>query len=286
MEDAITDVLHRTLFGVLADVNVHPPEGPPPPALELGLEMLELLHRATSRSTRRVRGTARSSPCSPRVMTCSSAAAITTRGVDPPRRGRGVSHGAFYRYLPEQGRARGTATAVGNGARTDGARGDPRCRRRRWTRGHRRAAAVAARLSRGPGQRRRNAARLAGRRAPDPTLRAESASPLDWGRRRLACDLQPRCFGDVDMEAVVMMSLLTAFGVVPAPCGRRRGGRARHRTRTPRPRKPQTGATVTATTSMRSTTSVPGRSTRTRTPTTSTSVPTVPSGASPTWVWS
>jgi len=47
----------------------------------------------------------------------------------------------------------------------------------------------------------------------DPALRAESAPPLDWGRRRMARYLRPRDFGDVDMEAVVMVALLGVFGV-------------------------------------------------------------------------
>jgi hypothetical protein len=46
----------------------------------------------------------------------------------------------------------------------------------------------------------------------DPTLRADLAPPLDWGRRRLSRYLRPREFGDVDMEAVVMVALLGVFG--------------------------------------------------------------------------
>jgi hypothetical protein len=46
----------------------------------------------------------------------------------------------------------------------------------------------------------------------DPVLRAESAAPLDWGRRRMSRYLRPRGFGDVDMEAVVMVALLGVFG--------------------------------------------------------------------------
>jgi AcrR family transcriptional regulator len=52
-----------------------------------------------------------------------------------------------------------------------------------------------------------------------PDLRAESAPLLDWGRRRLARYLEPRGFGDADVEAVVMVALLGVFGarVRPAP---------------------------------------------------------------------
>ena len=51
----------------------------------------------------------------------------------------------------------------------------------------------------------------------DPALRADSAPPLDWGRRRMAVYLQPRGFGDVDMEAVVGVALLGVFGARPRP---------------------------------------------------------------------
>src|SRR5882724_3817028 len=49
----------------------------------------------------------------------------------------------------------------------------------------------------------------------DPALRAESAPLLDWGRRRMVRYLQPRGFGDVDIEAVVMVALLGVFGARP-----------------------------------------------------------------------
>jgi AcrR family transcriptional regulator len=48
--------------------------------------------------------------------------------------------------------------------------------------------------------------------ADDPSLQPESAAALDWGRRRLARFLDPRRFGDVDTEALVMVALLDAFG--------------------------------------------------------------------------
>jgi AcrR family transcriptional regulator len=49
----------------------------------------------------------------------------------------------------------------------------------------------------------------------DPALRAESAAPLDWGRRQMSRHLRPRGFGDIDMDAVFMVALLGVFGVRP-----------------------------------------------------------------------
>jgi hypothetical protein len=51
----------------------------------------------------------------------------------------------------------------------------------------------------------------------DPVLRAESAPPLDWGRRRMARYLARRGFGDPDMDAVFMVALLGVFGARPRP---------------------------------------------------------------------
>jgi hypothetical protein len=51
----------------------------------------------------------------------------------------------------------------------------------------------------------------------DPALRAESAAPLDFGRRRLSRYLGPRGFGDVEMEAVVMVALLGVLGALSRP---------------------------------------------------------------------
>jgi hypothetical protein len=51
----------------------------------------------------------------------------------------------------------------------------------------------------------------------DATLRANSAPALDWGRRQLVDVLEPREFGDVDIEALVMVSLLSAFSATLHP---------------------------------------------------------------------
>jgi AcrR family transcriptional regulator len=48
--------------------------------------------------------------------------------------------------------------------------------------------------------------------ADDPSLQPESAAALDWGRRRLVRFLEPRGFGDVDTEALVMVARLDAVG--------------------------------------------------------------------------
>ena len=69
----------------------------------------------------------------------------------------------------------------------------------------------------------------------DDSLLADSASVLDWGRRRMAHFLQPRDFGDPDTDAVVLLALVDAFGVRAALVARRRRRRVHHRARLPRP---------------------------------------------------
>jgi hypothetical protein len=48
--------------------------------------------------------------------------------------------------------------------------------------------------------------------AQETSFRPDSAAALDWGRRRMAHFLRPRGFGDVEVEAVLTVALLGAFG--------------------------------------------------------------------------
>jgi hypothetical protein len=51
----------------------------------------------------------------------------------------------------------------------------------------------------------------------DPAVRIESAPLFDWGRRRMARYLRTRGFGDVEIEAVIMVALLSALGARHRP---------------------------------------------------------------------
>ena len=51
----------------------------------------------------------------------------------------------------------------------------------------------------------------------DTGLQQDSAAVVDWGRRQLADFLRPRDFGDVETDALVMLSLLSAFGRLDRP---------------------------------------------------------------------
>jgi AcrR family transcriptional regulator len=216
-ETAVTDVLHRSLFGRCDDVNVHAPAAPAPSPLSFDARAAERLRRAG--------GALESPQTGSRVYSSLVASARhvfvdlgyhNTR-VDDLVAAAGVSHGAFYRYfkgkdelarilnaqaLHEIGTRLGeipsptTLDHPGGGAAL-----------RRWLRRLHSAQSGEAAMLRV----------WVDASLQDPVLRAESAPPLDWGRRRMARYLSPRGFGDVDMDALFMVALLGVFGARPRP---------------------------------------------------------------------
>ncbi|HYU38465.1 MAG TPA: TetR/AcrR family transcriptional regulator [Acidimicrobiia bacterium] len=216
VEGAVTDVLHRTLFGLHTDVNVHPPDGLLPPALRFDPAMLELLQ-----------GDAALEPSASgnrafEAVLASGRDVFVTRGyhntrVDDLAAAAGVSHGAFYRYFRNKDELARILTA--RAMRAIGATvleipdlfahdgSAERGALRRWLRRYNAAHATEAAMLRV----------WVDAALQDPALRAESAPPLDWGRRRMARYLQPRGFGDVDVEAVVMVALFGVFGARQRP---------------------------------------------------------------------
>jgi AcrR family transcriptional regulator len=201
IELAITDVLHRTLFG-RRDVNVHAPSGPPPRGGALAPEASE--NRALTALLKTGRDV------------FVSRGYYNTR-VDDLVEAAGVSHGAFYRYFRNKGelariltgramQATGTVlvelpdvvTHEGSAAKAA---------LRRWLRRYHAVHANEAAMLRV----------WVDAALQDPALRAESVPPLDFGRRRLARYLGPRGFGDVDMEAVVMVAMLGVLGALSRP---------------------------------------------------------------------
>jgi AcrR family transcriptional regulator len=211
IEVAITDVLHRTLFGRRDDVNVHPAAGPEPPTITFGAGMSEMLALADQ---------ANGSDATVEALLDAGRSVFVALGyhgarVDDLISAAGVSRGVFYRcFRNKEQLARAlTARAVRTVGTTLGELPDASCfdgragraALRRWLRRYHAAHANEAMMLRV----------WVDAALQDPTFRAESAPPLDWGRRRLAGFLTPRRFGDAGIDAVVMVALLGVFGARP-----------------------------------------------------------------------
>jgi AcrR family transcriptional regulator len=210
--DALTDVAHRTLFGLRTGVNDRPPGGPPPPVLEFGPVMRDALQGGHAPSSLNAAGRR-----TLQALMEAGRDAFVARGyhrtrVDDIVEATGLSHGAFYRYFESKdqfaqvlavraiGRVSDTLEHVPDAATLEGAPG--RATLRRWLRTYNTLQATEAAMIRV----------WADAALADPALRADSAAALDWGRRRMVRFLKPRGFGDVDTEAVVMVGLLGSFG--------------------------------------------------------------------------
>lgn len=212
VEDAFTDVMHRSLFGLQPDVNVHPPARKRPPMIPFAPGMWKLL------SEEPVDGDL--TPNGRRTLEALLEAGrdvFVQRGyhgtrVDDVVSAAGVSHGAFYRYFENKDqfarlltaqairRVSTTFAEIPELAATDGAAG--RAALRRWLRRYYNTHSGEATMIRV----------WVDAAVQDVSLRTDSAAAIDWGRRRMAAFLRPRHFGDVDFEAIVMVTLVSAFG--------------------------------------------------------------------------
>ena len=129
----------------------------------------------------------------------------------------GVSHGAFYRHFRRRTSSR-ASSRPGRCWRSGPSCCDlPDVSALDATEARRCCAGGSASTTRCTPVKRRCCASGSTPALQDPALRADSAPPLDWGRRRMARYLQPRGFGDVDMEAVVGVALLGVFGARRRP---------------------------------------------------------------------
>jgi AcrR family transcriptional regulator len=212
LADALADVVHRTLFGLRPGVNAHPPAGPPPPALDFSPVMQAALGEDPAERDLNAAGRR-----TLQALLAVGRDMFVARGyhrsrIDDLVAAAGVSHGAFYRYFESKDqfahvlalramRAVSTTFAgVPDSITLDGATGQAGLRR--WLRRYNTQQAAEAAMIRVWVDAARH----------DAAIRSDSAAVLDWGRRRMARFLQPRDFGDVETEAVVMVALLGVFG--------------------------------------------------------------------------
>jgi len=206
VEEAITDVMHRSLFGRSA-VNVRDNTFPRPMRVEFGpvvqgmLEKEEAVRAGTDRRA------------AMKALVDNGRDVFVERGyhatrVDDLAAAAGVSHGVFYRYFENKDQLAMVLTVQAMRAVADTFVEIPDVTTsdgsdlRRWLRRYNAAQSGEAAMIRV----------WVDAAQEDARLRSLSASALDWGRRRMVPVLAGRGFGDVDVEAVVMVALLGAFG--------------------------------------------------------------------------
>ncbi len=215
IEDALADVVHRTLFGLQA-ANVHPPARRRPPVLEFSPALREAL--AHDGATRQL------TPAGQRTLQALMDAGrelFVTRGFHDTRvndvvAAAGLSKGAFYRYFESKDRLlqilgvqaiRTVSTTLDDIPATGLDGTSPTAAIRRWLRHYNATQAGETAMLRV----------WVDAALQDPTFRTDSAAAHDWGRRRIAHFLRPRGFGDVDSEAIVTVALLGTFGARDQP---------------------------------------------------------------------
>ena len=208
VDDALADVVHRTLFGVDAAVNVRPARRRAAPAFAAP---------AAASSDPRPAELSRVGERTLAALLEAGHEVLVTRGyhgtrVDDVAATAGVSHGAFYRYFENKDHLvrvlalRAVQTIVDAFNAIPDVAGSPgpasSTALRRWLRRYNDAYAAETAIIRV----------WVDATAHDERLRRESAAAVEWGRRRFVRFLRGRGFGDVDTEALVAVALLDGFG--------------------------------------------------------------------------
>jgi AcrR family transcriptional regulator len=209
--DAFTDVVHRSLFGLNPAVNVHRARVRRSPKVPFGPVMTSAFDEDLERTDAVTGGPARI------ALLAAGREVFVTRGfhgtrVDDVVDAAGVSHGAFYRYFKNKDElahllaAQAMRTVSKSFLEIPSMTSDvgaDRTALRRWLRTYNQAQVNEAAMIRV----------WVDAALQDDALLADSASVLDWGRRRMAHYLHPRDFGDPDTDAVVLLALVDTFGV-------------------------------------------------------------------------
>ncbi len=206
VEVAITDVIHRSLFGRSA-VNVHRCPRTPPPRVPFGPVVSDMLKKEEALQSGTDKRTAF------KALVENGRDVFVQRGyhrtrVDDLAAAAGVSHGVFYRYFENKDELAMVLTVQAMRVVADAfvdipdltTQNGPELRR--WLRRYNAAQSGEAAMIRV----------WVGAALEDARLRSLSASALDWGRRQMVPILGGRGFGDVEVDAVVMVALLGAFG--------------------------------------------------------------------------
>jgi AcrR family transcriptional regulator len=211
MLDAYTDVVHRTLFGVLRNVNVHDARGRRPPKLPFGPIMRAAMNEELTSHATELEGRRALAKLLPAARDVFVERGYHGTRVDDIVEAAGVSHGAFYRYFRNKDElahllaAQAMRTVSETFAAIPDVGGDGRqaaTALRRWLRAYNRVKARETAMTRV----------WADAALQDDSLAEDSAAILDWGRRRMVRFLEPRRFGDPELDAIVLLALVDTFG--------------------------------------------------------------------------
>jgi AcrR family transcriptional regulator len=207
VDDAIAAVVHRALFGRLPGLDAGDGTGPRHrvPTLRMSGALGGLFERVRELEAEAGRPDRRALASMLEV----GDAVVVGRGyegarVDDVIAAAGVSHGAFYRYFPNIDefvrivavRAVADISAVLAEVPGDGSR--PALRR--WLRQYHAVHVEHGALIR------------IWVEAVEEAMKDDRAAVFDWGRRRMVPVLDGRGFGDVDVEALVLLAMVEAFG--------------------------------------------------------------------------
>jgi AcrR family transcriptional regulator len=212
VEVAFTNVMYRSLFGS-DPVDVHPQHRTRPPRVDFGPDIGAMMLKEEAI---RVGADKRAAP---RALVENGRDVFVQRGyhatrVDDLAAAAGVSHGVFYRYFENKNELAIVLTVRAMRSVSDTFVGIPDLTTpngpelRRWFRRYNAAQSGEAAMIRV----------WVDAALDDARMRSLSAAALDWGRRRMVRILgggRGGGGGDVDIEAVVMVAILGAFGSQP-----------------------------------------------------------------------
>lgn len=212
--DAFTDLFHRSLFGRIDGVNVHGRPSAPLPRLRLEPAALEVFVGADDGADLSPAGT----ETFERLLEAGREVFVE-RGfhrtrIDDIAEAAGRSHGAFYRYFDDKSHlARVLTTRALTSVREvlvdipPLAPAGPRLRR--WLRRYHALQIEESAMLRV----------WMDAAVQEAAMRPNSAPALDWARGNMAERLEPRGFGDPQLDGLLVVAVLSAFGRRHWPAG-------------------------------------------------------------------
>lgn len=209
VETALTDVIHRALFGIDPAVNAHRADGPRPPTLRIGAALREAFARAAALEEEATQPGRRALALMLEVghdviVRCGYQG---TR-VDDVVAAAGVSHGAFYRYFENKDdfvRVVAVQALSSLSSSLGEIPSNPdRAALRRWLRKYNATHSAKGAM-----------VRVWVEAGLDDPLRADRAAVFDWGRGRAARMMRGRTSGDPDADAIALLAFVEAFGSEP-----------------------------------------------------------------------